>query len=164
VIFEFLLETRLRVSECVNLTWDKVFANQSGEFGRPFIDIRPDREQEFTIKSKRSRKAPLFERPLQIITAQERISKSQFVFIQFGPRVRKERQFRAPFSRHDVSAAFRKLAREMGLPKDAVLHCTRHTMLTELGTSGADASTIQLIGDMRTFEPHRSICIRHPSM
>ena len=33
----------------------------------------------------------------------------------------------------------------MGRQTDAVLHSTRHTMLTELGTAEADASTIQVI-------------------
>jgi integrase len=33
----------------------------------------------------------------------------------------------------------------MGLPRDAVLHSTRHTALTDLGASGADAFTIQAI-------------------
>jgi integrase len=36
-IFEFLLETGLRVSECVSLTWDRLFLDQVGEFGRPYI-------------------------------------------------------------------------------------------------------------------------------
>ena len=31
----------------------------------------------------------------------------------------------------------------MGLPWDAVLHSTRHTALTDLGASGADAFTIR---------------------
>src|SRR5215469_18808211 len=33
----------------------------------------------------------------------------------------------------------------MGLPWDAVLHCTRHTALTDLGAAGADAFTIQAV-------------------
>jgi glycine/D-amino acid oxidase-like deaminating enzyme len=45
----------------------------------------------------------------------------------------------------------------MGLPEDAVLHSTRHTMLTELGAAGADASTIQVIAgheDIRTSQKY----------
>ena len=45
----------------------------------------------------------------------------------------------------------------MGLPADAVLHSTRHTMLTELGAAGADASTIQVIAgheDIRTSQKY----------
>jgi hypothetical protein len=41
------------------------------------------------------------------------------------------------------------------LPRDAVLHSTRHTMRTELGIAGADASTIQVIAgheDIRTSQ------------
>ena len=55
VIFEFLLETALRISECVNLTWDRVFLDQTGEFGRPYIYIRPDRSlDEIETESSRS--------------------------------------------------------------------------------------------------------------
>jgi site-specific recombinase XerD len=51
--------------------------------------------------------------------------------------------------------AFRKIAKELDLPRDAVLHSMRHTMLTELGVAGADASTIQVIAgheDIRTSQ------------
>jgi integrase len=157
IIFEFLLETALRISECVNLTWDRVFLDQMGEFGRPYIYIRPDRQNEVSIKSKRNRYVPLFERAVEIARSQQNVSKSQFVFVQFGSRVRKEKHFLAPFSRHVVSHAFRKVARDMGLPEDAVLHSTRHTMLTELGAAGADASTIQVIAgheDIRTSQKY----------
>jgi integrase/recombinase XerC len=155
IIFEFLLETGLRVTECVQLTWDRVFLHQAGEFGRPFIYIRGDRERQITIKSKRTRRVPLFERALNIVKAQQKVSKSGYVFVQWGARVGKERQFLSPFSRHDVSRAFRSTAQAMGLPADAVLHSTRHTMLSELGAAGADAATIQLIAgheDIRTSQ------------
>jgi len=165
-IFEFLLETGLRVSECVQLTRDRVFLDQSREFGRPFIHVRPDRQRQITIKSKRARHVPLFERALEIVVAQQGVSKSQFVFVQYGERVKKERQFLAPFSRHDVSRAFRKVAKEMNL-SEAVLHSTRHTMLTELGAAGADASTIQLIAgheDIRTSQKYLHPTPEHVTM
>jgi integrase/recombinase XerC len=155
VIFEFLLETGLRIGECVTLTWDRVFLYEVDEFGRPYIHIRPDRQLNISIKSKRSRRVPLFDRALEIINSQKELSQSRFVFVQYGPRVRKERQFISPFSRHDVSRAFSKIAKELELPGDAVLHSTRHTMLTELGIAGADASTIQAIAgheDIRTSQ------------
>ncbi len=157
VIFEFLLETGLRISECVQLTWDRVFLDKLGPFGRPYVYIRTDREREVTIKSKRNRYVPLFDRALEIIMFQQRISRADFVFVQHGARVKNEKQFLGRFSRHDVSRAFRRVARSMGLPKDAVLHSTRHTMLTELGTAGADASTIQMIAgheDIRTSQKY----------
>jgi integrase len=105
-IFEFLLETGLRVGECVNLTWDRVFLCDIDEFGRPYIHLRPDRQLKISIKSKRSRRLPLFDRALEIIKLQQEISQSRFAFVQYGPQVRKERQFVNPFSRHDVSRGF----------------------------------------------------------
>ena len=63
--------------------------------------------------------------------------------------------FPGSLSRHDVSRAFRSVADAIRVPADAVLHSTRHTMLSELGAAGVDAATFQLIAgheDIRTSQ------------
>jgi hypothetical protein len=102
--------------------------------------IRGNRERQVTIKSKRTRRVPLFERAFEIVMSQQRISKSRHVFVQYGARVRKEKHFQAPFSRHEVSRAFHSVADAMGLPADAVLHSTRRTTLSELGAARSGRS------------------------
>ncbi len=76
---------------------------------------------------------------------QKLISRSNYVFVRYGPGVKKAWQYTEPVSRHTVSKQFSKRRDDMGLPWDAVLHSTRHTALTDLGAAGADAFTIQAI-------------------
>src|SRR4029077_13692611 len=71
--------------------------------------------------------------------------KSNYVFVRFGERVRKSLWYTEPVSRHTISEQFSGRRDEMGLPWDAVLHCTRHTALTDLGAAGVDAFTIQAV-------------------
>ena len=59
--------------------------------------------------------------------------------------MKKELWHTEPISRHTVSEQFSKRRDDMRLPWDAVLHCTRHTALTDLGAAGADAFTIQAV-------------------
>ena len=134
-IARFLVNTGLRISECCLLTWDRVHISDEQSY------IYVDRG-----KSKRARRnVPLTKEARAIVENQRRISRSNFVFVRFGVRVKKSLQFAEPVSRHTVSRQFSKRRDEMGLPWDAVLHSTRHTALTDLGAAGADAFTIQAV-------------------
>ena len=118
------------------MTWDRVFL---GEDGPSYIFI--DRG-----KSKKARRCiPLTEEAREILEGQKVISRSDFVFVRCGDRVKRELWYVAPLSRHTVSEQFSARRDEMGLPWDAALHSTHHTALTDLGAAGADAFTIQAV-------------------
>jgi integrase len=135
-IADFLFETGLRVSEATALTWSDVIEDSRGTY------IRVNR---VVAKSKKERHVPLSERAATIVAFQRSQSKSQFVFVRYGDKVKTERLFKTPLSRHTVSEQFTARKTQMGLPWDAVLHCTRHSALTELGASGASAFTIMRV-------------------
>ncbi len=134
-IARFLVNTGLRITECCSLTWDRVFI----ENGQSYIYI--DRG-----KSKKAKRyIPLTDEASSILKAQKLVSRSNYVFVRFGERVKRALWHTAPVSRHTVSSQFSFRRDDLGLPWDAVLHSTRHTALTDLGAAGADAFTIQAV-------------------
>jgi len=134
-IARFLVDTGLRIGECCGLTWDRVHISDHEAY------IYIDRG-----KTKRAtRYVPLTKSAQAILKNQRAISRSNFVFVRYGERVKKERWYKAPVSRHTVSEQFSNRRDQLGLPWDAVLHSTRHTALTDLGAAGADAFTIKQV-------------------
>lgn len=127
-IFVFLIETGLRITEACELKWDRVSFYPLGEAKRGYIYI--DRGKSKNAK----RYIPMSASCKSVLESLRGQSKSEFVFTRTD-RIR-------PMSRHTVSEQFRKIKHTLNLPWDAVLHSTRHTMLTNLGSSGADAFTI----------------------
>jgi len=134
-IASFLVNTGLRISECCSLTWDRVFIDDTASY------IYIDRGE--TKKAKRY--IPLTTEARSLLERQKSISRSNFVFVRFGARVKKELLYTEPVSRHTISSQFSEKRDRMKLPWDAVLHSTRHTALTDLGAAGADAFTIQTL-------------------
>jgi integrase len=134
-IARFLVNTGLRISECSSLTWDRVFLDDGASY--IFIDRG---------KTKRAKRCiPLTDEARDILERQKTISRSNYVFVRFGPKVKKDLWYVKPVSRHTISSQFSERRDEMSLPWDAVLHSTRHTALTDLGAAGADAFTIQAV-------------------
>jgi len=134
-IARFLVNTGLRISECCALTWDRVFLSDTEAY--IYIDKG---------KSKKAKRhIPLTSEARVILQGQKGISRSNYVFVRWGNRVSKDFWFIEPVSRYTISDQFSRRRDEMGLPWDAVLHCTRHTALTDLGAAGADAFTIQAV-------------------
>ena len=130
-----ILVPGLRIGECCALTWDRVHLDER----EPYIFI--DRG-----KTKRAtRYVPLTQEARGILMDQKMISRSNYVFVRHGERVKKELWYKAPVSRHTISGQFSERRNRMGLPWDAVLHSTRHTALTDLGAAGADAFTIKQV-------------------
>ena len=134
-VARFLIDTGLRVGECCSLTWDRVFLD--GE--QAYIYVARGKSKQAT------RYIPLTIEARAILERQKTISRSQYVFVRFGGRVDEDLWYTAPLSRHTLCHQFTERRRDMGLPWDAVLHSTRHTALTDLGASGADAFTIKAI-------------------
>jgi len=132
-IARFLVNTGLRIGECCGLTWDRVHIDDQQAY------IYIDRG-----KTKRAtRYVPLTKEAQVILKGQRAISRSTYVFVRYGERVKKELWYKAPVSRHTVSEQFSNRRDQLGLPCDAVLHSTRHTALTDLGAAGADVFTIK---------------------
>jgi integrase len=95
-IARFLVDTGLRIGECCSLTWDRVHIHDDEAY------IYIDRG-----KTKRAtRYVPLTKTAQAILKNQRAISRSNFVFVRQGERVKKELWFKAPVSRHTVSEQF----------------------------------------------------------
>lgn len=135
-VAEFLMNTGLRISECCELTWDRVLTDGADKM---FIYV-------LRGKTKKAKRYVLLTPDARaIIERQRTISRSNYVFVRVGAKVDKELWYVSPLSRHTVSHQFMHRRKDMGLPEDAVLHSTRHTFLTELGAAGADAFTIKAV-------------------
>ncbi len=127
-LIPFLIDTGLRISEALGLTWEHVGLKpkQGASLGWVYIEKG---------KSKYAKRyVPLTARSLQILSAIKKSSTSTFVFPAEGGE---------QMSRHWPSEQFRKMRNAMKLPKDCVVHACRHTFCTRLGEAGADAFEIQ---------------------
>jgi integrase len=129
ILVRVLVDTGMRLSEALNLTWDNVsFEPKDGE-QRGFIYIAKG-------KSKYAKRyIPMTAMAEAMLTECKLRSKCQYVFTSANGRRR--------MSRHWASEQFREIRDKLQLPWDCVIHSCRHTFCTRLGESGADAFTIQ---------------------
>ena len=112
-------------------SWEDVQLEDEGGRRKGYINVQRG-------KSKYAeRRIPLTEVAIGVLIQQKALSHSEFVFTRDDGKT--------PLSRHTVSHQFRRLRDLLKLPWDAVLHSSRHTMLTELGMAGADIFTIMKI-------------------
>ncbi|MFY9560154.1 MAG: tyrosine-type recombinase/integrase [Terriglobales bacterium] len=118
----FLIDTGLRISEALALTWDNVLFDK----GEIFVSRG---------KSENARRhIPMTDRVRDILT-----------------RLRQDTGHVFPCrSRHWVSEQFRTLRDAMKLPDDCVIHSTRHTFLRRLGESGCDVWTLMKLAGHST--------------
>src|SRR5690348_3589745 len=144
-IATLILDTGLRVGEALGLEWRDVQLNPANGAKYGFVHIRDGKSRNA------KRNIPLTLRVKSVLEAR-RASGALRVFTdgQGGLLSR--------FTVRDQHAGLRKMLR---LPKDAVIHSLRHTALTRLGESGADAFTIMRIAG------HSSVVVSqryvHPS-
>ena len=116
------LGTGLRVGELVALLWQDVHLEPAGDakFGYLFVRSGKTRNARRTV----------------LLTG--RVSAMLSSRVRISPRV-------FPVSANTLQHHQQKLRDQLGMDKDFTIHSFRHTMLTRLGESGADAFTIKRI-------------------
>jgi integrase len=123
-----LVDTGLRLSEALNLTWETVSFTPKDGATRGYVQVLKG-------KSKYApRYVPLTGRARAYLKECEKRSKCQWVFTSASRR---------RMSRHWASEQFREIRDKLGLPWDCVIHSCRHTFCTNLGERGVDAFQIQ---------------------
>jgi len=116
------LDTGLRVGELVGLRWSDVKLEPVGTANFGYLQVREG-------KSKNAnRTVPLTGRAKRMLEEKLRVGDQVF-----------------PIVATTLDHQHQKLRDKLGFPSDFVLHSCRHTMLTRLGESGADAFTIKRI-------------------
>ncbi len=116
------LDTGLRVGELVALRWADVHLEPAGAAKFGYLQIRKGK----TKNAKRT--VPLTDRARRMLESK----------LQTTTRV-------FPVEATTLDHQHQKLRVKLGFPSDFVIHSCRHTMLTRLGESGADAFTIKRI-------------------
>jgi integrase len=127
----FLLETGLRLGEALALMWCDVHLNPLGEATRGYISI-PKGKSKYA-----KRNISLTDEARTILVSRRELSSSDFVFVR-DDHV-------SAVSRFTLSSQHERVKKALKLPDDFVLHSLRHTMLTNLAASGADAFVIQRV-------------------
>ena len=128
-LLPFLIDTGLRITEALSLTWATVSTKPKDGADRGWVYVAKG-------KSKYAKRyVPLTQRASEIIVQCRKLSKGDYVFPGHGGKRK--------LSRFWPSEQFAQITDKLHLPWDCVLHSTRHTFCTNLGESGADAFTIQ---------------------
>ena len=130
-LLPFLVDTGLRISEAVDLTWDNVSLEPREGMARGWVFITKG-------KSKAAvRTVPLTARAAVILAERKAAAGvSSYVWT-----LKHERRLNRTYA----SRMFHKVTEELNMPWDCVLHSTRHTFCTKLGLAGADAFTIKAL-------------------
>jgi site-specific recombinase XerD len=124
-----LMDSGLRLSEALNLTWDTVSFAPKDNAERGYIHVT-------TSKSEAGiRYIPLTGRARGCLAECRKRSKCNYVFTSGNG----ERKLSAKWA----SEQFRRIREKLGLPWDCVIHSLRHSFLTRLGEAGADAFSIK---------------------
>jgi integrase len=126
-----MLETGLRVGEVCGLEWRDVTLEPVNRARFGFLHVRDG-------KSRNARRTvPLTERASKMLAARRDAAQSLWVFGSEGHK--------GPLSRSTVSHQHIVRRRLLEMAEGFVIHGLRHTMLTRLWASGADAFTIKRI-------------------
>jgi integrase len=126
-----ILETGVRPGEAVNLRWPDVYLNPAVHAKFGYISIRKG-------KSKNAkRNLSLTPRAAEMLQRRKAAARNEWVF----PGGVED----APILGTYLDRLHDEVRTALELPKDFVIHSLRHTMLTRLGESGAEAFTIMKI-------------------
>jgi integrase len=124
-----LVDTGLRLSEALNLTWETACFTPKEGAKRGYVQV---------LKGKSDyakRYVPLTGLARVYLKECAKRSKCMYVFTSANGRRK--------MSRHWASEQFREIRDKLKLPWDCVIHSCRHTFCTRLGERGCDAFTIQ---------------------
>jgi integrase len=127
----FLLETGLRLGEALSLRWEDAHLNPVGDASRGYIHIKHGKSRNA------KRNVPLTQDARNVLLHLKDSAMSSLVFTR-ADGVSRLSQKTLLKQHHKARAAAK-------LPADFVVHSLRHTMLTNLGMSGADSFTIMKI-------------------
>jgi integrase len=131
-----ILDTGLRVGEVLALEWQDVRLEPVNGAGAGYLRVRQG-------KSKSARRAVrLTVRVQSMLEARHAARSCPWVFTAEDGK--------GPLSAFTLEDQHSRLRKELGLPKELVLHSLRHTMLTRLGESGRDAFTLMRIAGHST--------------
>jgi integrase len=126
----FLIDTGLRTNEAMALKWEHVGLTPKTGASLGWVQVIEGKSDAA------KRHVPLTERAHKILKEIKKTSKSPYVFPATDGGMQ---------SRHVPSASFRVLRDAMKLPKDCVLHSSRHTFCTRLGEAGVDSFTLKAL-------------------
>jgi integrase len=142
-----LLDTGLRVGEAQSLEWPDIHSAACQNAPHGFLQVRHGKTRNAT------RAIPLTARVSAMLEARQQTARSPLVFTNESGD--------GPLSRFTVRDQHDVLRKALRLPADAVIHSLRHTMLTRLGESGADAfSIMKLAGHCSVVVSQKYV---HPS-
>ena len=127
VFFSFLLNTGLRLGECLNLTWDRVKIDDD----IPKVIIASD--DEWKLKTKNSRKVPLNDVAKNIVISQKGKS-TKYVFSENGEKIEKNKPLRE----------LKKVLTKLKLKGD--VHQFRHTFATNFISKNKRDNSIYDLG------------------
>lgn len=147
-LLPFLVDTGLRISECIALTWDTVS-----------LEPKPGAERGWVFVAKGKSKAakryvPLTARAHAILTARKPATKDGINLVWTNANGE-------ALSRHYLSEQFKYIRIAMKLPWDACIHSTRHTFCTRLGESGCDAFSLKALAGHSSIVISQRYC--HPT-
>lgn len=125
-----LVESGMRLTEALWLKWADVHFTPRGIGKRPYIHCRG------TKSLASDRNIPMSQRLEKHLRELELRKQGPYVLHAVN-------DVKKPASKDTLEDAHQRLRKKHGLPKEFVLHSLRHTMLTRLGESGADAFTIK---------------------
>lgn len=130
-----ILDTGIRVGEALALTWRDIHLQPANGARYGYVHIREGKSRNA------KRNLPLTARVSRMLERRPCGGDLDLVFSGKGG---------APIPVHRLDQIHARIREDMKLPKDFVLHSLRHTMLTRIGESGADAFTIMRVAGHST--------------
>ena len=141
----FLIDTGLRMRECLTLAWPSVHMEPVGKYTYGYLEVRGAHS-----KNSKPRKVPLTARVVDLLRTRQ--ANTGLVF---------RRSDGLPLPQTEINHKHVEARNLLKMPADFVPHSLRHTFGTRLGEAGADAFTImKLMGHSSVTVSQRYV---HPT-